>query len=592
MAVSTQTYTATVEDISAVSTGVWRITIANAQAIITNNPMQIIAYDYIADTNVKLSPYINVPNVAYHPYNATLNNASLIANSANVQKIDYSNGSLVPLNIDQIRNNTADKADVQEYVYNSAGYLRGRYQGEQLVGAEINKYTVGDTSYGKTPVIEHTTPYFCIFDYISGFSPEHNQANAIEISYIVDEEGNLITPDAPVALNILKQSFISNSEVDISIQVPNIGGNEATLIGTQSILRGASRLEPILFSYTAASYLNPVYSIGNRLEFDTDPNLDTYDVKASNTNQSITNLDIGNVTQLLFPTEVKDDAGYFSTGTSIYIFSADSEQPVKFTGKFTIWGDGWTNPAGTDPGVATIKIQLATDGGNFLPAYTTVIGSKTFEYQDFIPQTVIVTSPYRNFNSGDAVRMVVEIEDITTDLTFNTSLLTVTSLESGSSYIGTGSDGYFFNTGSNANHTVLTASLDLSGKYGKYFVGVSGSSSQGFNTVTLPFTFEVGDEIKFNNDERKSFLITNVETPEENVVGRVYISLNGKMNKAMNKEFFAVRRYVDTSNMLLMKIPKVAGTTNKGVVFPKYPSLRLKQNYEKIISDLKTKGII
>ena len=541
--------------------------------------------------SIILEPYIS-ENFTNSDYNALFNNASTIANAANVQRVDYSTNPNTPVNIYALRNNVAEKAEVQELLYNSPGLISGRYSGQQLQGQAINEYNTGDKSFGKTPVIESTTPYFCIFDYISGFSPEHNQANAIVLSYIVDEQGNFFTPDATVALPTVQQGFPAGSEFEVSIQAPSIGGSEATLLGTHTVLKPASRLEPILFSYTAASYLNPVYSIGNRLEFDTDPNLDTYDVKASNTNQSITNLNIGNVTQLLFPTEVKDDAGYFSTGTSKYLFSADSEQPVKFTGNFTVEGDGWPNSFGSDPGVATIKIQLATDGGNFLPAYTTVIGSRTFEYQDFIPKTVIVTSPYRNFSSGNAVRMVVEIEDRTTELTFNTSLLTATSLESGSSYIGTGSDGYFFNTGSNANYTVLTASLDLSGKYEAFYVGVSGSSSQGFNSVNLPFTVQVGDEIKFNNDERKVFMVTSVETPEENTVGRLYISLDGAMNKSMNKDFFAIRRYVDTSTMILMNVDKVAGTQNTGILFPKYPSARLKANYETIISNLKNKGIL
>jgi len=590
MAVITQTYTATVEDISAVSTGVWRITIANAQAIITNNIEHTIVYDYIADTNVKLSPYINVPNVAYHPYNAILNNASLIANSANVQKIDYSNGSLVPLNIDQIRNNTADKANVQEYVYNSAGFVRGRYGGEQLVGAEVNKYTEGDTSYGKVPVVEQTTPYFCIFDYISGFSPEHNQANAILIAYIVDEEGNLFTPDSPLALDILKQSFPSNTEFEISIQAANIGGAEASLSGTHTILRSGVRLEPIVFSYTAATYLNPVFSTSAKLEFDTDPTLATYDVRATGSNQIINNLTVGASTQLTFGKELKDDAGYYATATSKYLFSYDTEQPVKFTANLTIEGDGWPNPYGGDPGQATVKIQLATDGGNFLPQYTSVIGSKTFTYQNFLPVTVSATTALRNFNSGEAVRVIVEIEEPTTDLTVTTGIFNAISAESGSSYIDISSG--LFTTGSNQTPTVLTGSQALSDKYEKYFVGISGSATQGFNEVNLPFVVSRGDEIKFNNTEGKTYLITDVKTPAETTNGRLYLTLDKQMSTTDNKDFFAIRRYVDTSNMVLMSVPRVGGTQNTGILYPKYPSVKLKQNYEKIISDLKTKGII
>ena len=588
MAISTNTYTATIEDIAAVSSGVWRITIANGQAIITNNPLQVIAYESIANTGVTLDPYLNIANIGYHPYNAILNNASSIANAANVQRVDYSNGSLTPLNIDQIRTNTAEKADVQEYVYNSAGYVRGRYEGQQLTGAELNKYSAGDISYGKLPVIEHTTPYFCVFDYISGFSPEHNKANAILIAYIVDEAGNLFTPDSPVALDILKQSYPNGSEVEISIQSAGLGGSEANLLGTQTVLRPGVRLEPIVYSYTAATYLNPVYNSSGKLEFETDPTLQTYDVFATGSTQSITNLNIGAQTQLTFTGEVKDDAGNYNDTTSKYIFGADTEQEVKFTGTFVAYGDGWPDPYGGDPGQATVKIQKTTDGGTFDPAYTTTIGSKTFTYQNFQPVTVTVTTPYSNYSSGEAVRAVVEIEDLSTSLSFLTKILQVISAESGSSYI----QGDFFTTGSAQSPTVLTASADLSDKYEKYFVGVSGSASQGFNNVNLPFTLQSGDEVKFNNDENKAYMITNVSTPAENTNGRLYVTLDKTVSKAANINFFAFRRYIDASNMILMSVPKVGGTQNTGILYPKHPSALLKKNYEKIISDLKTKGII
>ena len=60
---TTTTYTATIEDIAAASAGVWKLTLANAQAIITNNPLDNISYDYIADTDVTINPYVNIPRL-------------------------------------------------------------------------------------------------------------------------------------------------------------------------------------------------------------------------------------------------------------------------------------------------------------------------------------------------------------------------------------------------------------------------------------------------------------------------------------------------------------------------------------------------
>jgi hypothetical protein len=41
-----------------------------------------------------------------------------------------------------------------------------------------------------------------------------------------------------------------------------------------------------------------------------------------------------------------------------------------------------------------------------------------------------------------------------------------------------------------------------------------------------------------------------------------------------------------------MKTDRVRGTQNTGILFPEYPSPRLKANYERIISELKSKSIL
>jgi hypothetical protein len=194
------------------------------------------------------------------------------------------------------------------------------------------------------------------------------------------------------------------------------------------------------------------------------------------------------------------------------------------------------------------------------------------------------------------IRVTVQPQDPYLD----TLLLTgrnfqATSFESGSSFISQSDNGqgFFFATASAAINTTLTASISLSSKYDNLFLGVrNATAGQGFNTVTLPFTVQPGDEIKFNNDEARTFLVTAVQEPTQNPEQLLYITLNAKPNKAVNKDFFAIRRYVPTSNMILMKTDRVRGTQNTGILFPEYPSPRLKANYENIISNLKNKGII
>jgi hypothetical protein len=552
---------------------------------------------------VILLPY--VPSLYYNSdYNALLNNATVISNAANVQKLNYSTNPLIPDNIGAVLTNTAEKAEVQELLYSSPGLVSSRYAGQQLVGASINTYTKGDKSYGKTPVLEHTTPYFCVFDYVSGFSPEHNQANAVVVSYIVDEEGNLITPDSPTALSLLQQGFPTDTPFELSIQSSAIGGSEARLLGTQKILKSGARIEPILYSYTASQYLVPEYSPSFALEFDVDDTLVTYDVIATGSSQNPSN-NYNTTTQILFQKELKDDAGYYTDGaTSTFYFSEDSQQPVKFAVSIDSIGSGVYNYYTDDYAYSEVEYRLEkSSDSTFSLGSTTTLDSEVIAYTVSTGVEVNLTSSLSNYSSGSAVRVVVTpLDPYLNNLTLGTRIFQVISEQSGSTYVSQSDNlqGYFFATGSGAGSTtVLTASLSLSSKYENVFIGVNSRSgttytynTQGFNTVTLPFTVQVGDEIKFNNDENRAYLVTKVQTPYENAEQVLYVTLNRKVSSAVNKDFFAIRRYVDTSSMVLMKTDRVRGTQNTGILFPKYPSPRLKANYENIISTLKNKGIL
>lgn len=531
-------------------------------------------------------------------FNALFNNVVEPANTANVQKVDYATNPNIPVNIAAIRINLAKRADVQELLHTSPGLISGRYGGKQLNGQLINEFREGDKSYGKTPIIEHTTPYFCIFDYISGFSPEHNQANAIVVSYIVDELGNLTTPDSPTALPILQQGFPSDSEFELSIQSSAIGGPEAKLVGANEVLRPGVRIEPILYSYTASQYLKPGYNNLLQLEFDVDPTLQTYDSAASGSGTQSPSTSYPDTTAVTFTVEKKDDLNNYNTGTSKYSFSEDTKQPVKFSAYIEHFGEGQelSNESGFRTAEVDYRIEVSSDG-TFNSNTVTTLASEKVRYHANSRPDINMESSFSNFNSGSVVRVVVQpLDRDLDDLNLFGRSFQATSFASGSTFVAQSDNGqgFFFTTGSAATNTTLTASISLSSKYNNLYLGVANTTAanQGFNTVTFPFTVQPGDEIKFNNDEARTFLVTGVQEPSQNSEQLLYITLNAKPNKAANKDFFAIRRYIPSSNMILMKTDRVRGTQSNGVLFPEYPSPRLKANYERIISDLKSKGIL
>jgi len=541
-------------------------------------------------------PFIS-ENFDNSDFNALFNNAVEPANTANVQKVDYSTNPNIPVNIVAIRNNTAERADVQELLHTSPGLISGRYGGKQLTGQLINEFRSGDKAYGKTPIIEHTTPYFCIFEYISGFSPEHNKANAIVISYIVDELGNLTTPDSPTALPILQQGFPSDSEFELSIQSSAIGGTEAKLVGANEVLRPGVRIEPILFSYTASQYLKPGYNTSLELEFDVDENLQTYDSAASGSGTQTPSTSYPVTTAVTFTLESKDDLSNYNTSTSKYSFSQDTQQPVKFSAFIEHDGTAYDTGYGFDEAEVDYRIEVSSNGTFNSNTVSTLAAQTAFYTLGTPPGDIDLQGTFRNFNSGSVIRVVVQPRDQNLDtLQLLGRSFQATSFASGSTFVAQADNGqgFFFTTGSAATNTTLTASISLSSKYDNLYLGIRNVSAlnQGFNTVTLPFTVQPGDEIKFNNDEARTFLVTAVQKPSQNTEQLLYITLNSKPNKAANKDFFAIRRYVTSSNMILMKTDRVRGTQNNGILFPKYPSAKLRVNYERIISDLKNKGIL
>lgn len=578
---------------------VWTLKLEPTNVVLAGFDSLLETFNYGNVTSVVVvEPFLNGDINFYNSdFNPLLNNATVISNAAHVQKVDYSTNPFTPVNIAAIRGNTAEKAEMNEYLHNSAGMVRGRYTGKQLKSVAVNEFTVGDISYGKTPVIEQTTPYFCIFDYISGFSPEHNQADAVVIKYIVDEGGNVITPDVEIAQDILEQSFRNKDKVSISFNSTAVGGTEATLLGEQEILRAGSRIEPLLYSYSATTYLSPVYSAASKLQFQVDPTLTTYDVVATGSLQSpSTTMDV--TTKVLFQKELKDDSNSYTDGsTSIFNFSEDSDQPVKFTATIASTGTGAFIPAYGDTETAYVEYRLeASSDGTFSTGTVSILDAVLKDYTFGGTTTINLNSGYRNFFSGSAIRVTLTPQDIYLDsLTLTQRTFQAISEQSGSSFVSQSDNGqgYFFTTGSSVfSNTVLTASLSLSSKYENLFQGLSGSGATGFNAVNLPFTIQPGDEIKFNNDEKRAHLVTAVEPPTSNPEQVLYITLADQVSKGANTNFFAIRRYVDASNMLLIKVPRVAGTQVDGILYPKYPSKQLKENFVTIVSDLKSKGIL
>jgi hypothetical protein len=134
---------------------------------------------------VSIEPAI-ITNFETSEYNILVNNVQNSRKYNKKQVIDYNNTSEDPINILAINTNTAEKAEVQEYIYNAQGSIRGKYKGKQLQGQSINIYTEGDTSFGAEPVIDSLSTL--IFETEKGQStgPEILGAGALSFTNILN----------------------------------------------------------------------------------------------------------------------------------------------------------------------------------------------------------------------------------------------------------------------------------------------------------------------------------------------------------------------------------------------------------------------
>lgn len=202
----------------------------------TPTPVQVILLPYLSG------------RFEISDYNPLLNNATAIANSAKLRKVDYSNGVLVASNIEALRNNTADLADVQEYLYSSTGITSGRYIGKQLNAAQLNNYDIAtDRSYGSTPVVEQTIPYFGTFSQMSATS---DLGNAVEVTvpYITFQDGEVYSTNTnPDAKKDIPYIFTENQTATVLFKTNTSGSRKVlALNGDYRIKKGGKRVEPIL----------------------------------------------------------------------------------------------------------------------------------------------------------------------------------------------------------------------------------------------------------------------------------------------------------------------------------------------------------
>ena len=147
-----------------------------------------------------------------------LNNFILQRQSEYIMDVDYNNqsGSITPVNQEQILDNKAVKAAVPDSNYTALSSINPRYNGVKSTSAQINKWSIGDTgTYGKNPTVELRDAFFGYFNDYSDPYPNINGLTRVNLSYLIDEQGNALPPSLePITIDTFEAVFPNTTEVN------------------------------------------------------------------------------------------------------------------------------------------------------------------------------------------------------------------------------------------------------------------------------------------------------------------------------------------------------------------------------------------
>ena len=330
----------------------------------TGSAFNPAAYPTTPPTSVQVifSPYLP-ERFEVSDYNPLLNNATAVANSAKLRKVDYSNGILVASNIESLRNNTADLADVQEYLYSSNGIVSGHYIGKQLTGEQFNVYNKAtDKSYGNTPVVEQTVTYFGTFNQMSA-TPVLSNAVELTVPYVTFQDGEVYSSNTnPDVKKDIPYIFTEDKIATVSFKTNTSGSRKVlALNGDYRIKKGGKRVEPVLAtqsgSFTSVGELvTTSSSFYNTIYFGEDTGIGEYRLQgvASGSQNRATQVTNSSTLNIYFATQsAASTLAKWDVADSAYSLpSVQANTSIKYDTdlyfEFDRDGTGWTNTISVD----------------------------------------------------------------------------------------------------------------------------------------------------------------------------------------------------------------------------------------------------
>lgn len=218
-----------------VGNGVITFSDSNTNFSIGNSPLDI-----------NFEPFVD-EIFSYSDCDVLMNNTSRNDISRKVQKVLYDgpSGSLVPSNIAKLITETAEPAEVNDYLFSANANVLPRYVGVRSESPDFNLNTTFG-GYGSLPNVEKLQTYFASFDFFRSTTGELLDKSAAHITYLIDKDGTVFTP---ALSSSYYWNLIDNFETDkkANIIIYNENGDKITL-GNKRIIRPGALPRAILES--------------------------------------------------------------------------------------------------------------------------------------------------------------------------------------------------------------------------------------------------------------------------------------------------------------------------------------------------------
>jgi len=549
---------------------------------------------YSITTQTILEPYL-LHNFRNTDCDVTMNNVSEQEVSGFYRRVNYNSGATIPTNQQQIISQSAEFADVKDYNYSARAHILPRYNGVRTVQKEENVYTSGeyvidgettvDVGFGKTPSVQSLETYFVYFDYLGGTNPELIGKAAAHILYLIDIDGNILTPSLSSSYYYnLIDNFESNKKANVILNATS--GNPLT-IGDIPIIRAGAIPMPIIASQTGS--LPYQINIQPTMSFGTSgsaiPNYNsmfTASVQQTVSANTFPQIVLGGTTYANNTTRAGNEITIGTTSNLLYI-----ALQISFPNGILA-----TNPNPSYyPFSSFVKFQESTDGG----ATFNIIYEAPFTMTGptNLIKPVITSQPFRPIN-GYKYRAAIYNPTAQSNLIFDfVQLQVIQNPQTTIQEVRSGSGGGYF-TSSLQSANVLTGSYSMSLMYNPSNPLTQQNNTPQFSSSGyypfLPFAIQPGDQIRFEGDENQVYGIISATPQFHNV--SMSILLDGNVAAGTNLNSFLIRRFQPNPNFITIDSNLSTYQGGGGFILPQFITNEMQENFDKNVVSLKEKGLI